>query len=210
MSDSQNPESEHGFQPPAQEQEIDSEIPDPTGTPTESELLHLVLDKTAERARHDQAVASGTMAKLLGVARRYRGQPLAAEPIVEALVEPLLRDSFAGLTCSDDFWRSLALGGKLAIGLIVLILVGVVVGFRALFTGFHLIFFEGDTWIFLFSDTLIRLFPMRFWQDSFIYVGLLTLVGAFILIDLTQKYAKSNLFKIPDLYYNVNAGFLPL
>jgi integral membrane protein (TIGR01906 family) len=86
-----------------------------------------------------------------------------------------------------SFWGALSLGGKLAVAMILLILIGVVVGFRALFTGFHLIFFEGDTWIFLFSDTLIRLFPMRFWQDSFIYVGILTLVGAFVLIWVGRR-----------------------
>jgi integral membrane protein (TIGR01906 family) len=86
------------------------------------------------------------------------------------------------------YWRSLSLGGKLTIGLIIMLLIGVAIGFRALFTVFHLLFFKGDSWIFLFSDTLIRLFPMRFWSDSFIYVGLITIIGAFglIVINRTQ------------------------
>ena len=76
------------------------------------------------------------------------------------------------------FLRGLGTGGRLTIGLIVLILLAVAISFRDLFTGFHLLFFEGDTWLFNFSDTLIRLFPMRFWQDGFIMMGLVTILGA--------------------------------
>lgn len=71
----------------------------------------------------------------------------------------------------------LARGGQITIGLIVLVLVFVALSFNALFTGFHRIFFEGDTWLFLYSDTLIRLFPLRFWQDVFIALGVLALLG---------------------------------
>ena len=67
-------------------------------------------------------------------------------------------------------------------GMIVIIVLGTLVlfmllSFNAIFTGFHRIFFEGDTWLFLFSDTLIRLFPLQFWQDAFIAVGVFTLLG---------------------------------
>jgi integral membrane protein (TIGR01906 family) len=79
-------------------------------------------------------------------------------------------------------------GGKLTIGLILLILAAVAISFRELFTGFHMIFFKGDTWLFLYSDTLIRLFPMRFWQDGFIMMGIFTLVGAGLMIFLEKRY----------------------
>lgn len=49
--------------------------------------------------------------------------------------------------------------------------------FWAFFTWFHSLFFEGDTWLFNYSDTLIRLFPIRFWQDAVIAVALLALGG---------------------------------
>lgn len=64
-------------------------------------------------------------------------------------------------------YASLAGGAVLTVGLIVAGLIAVATSFRALFTGFHALFFEGDTWIFLTSDTLIRLFPERFWIDAF-------------------------------------------
>ncbi|MDY6877391.1 MAG: TIGR01906 family membrane protein [Chloroflexota bacterium] len=38
------------------------------------------------------------------------------------------------------------------------------------FTMFHRIFFAGESWIFPHSDTLIRLFPMRFWIDVAIVI----------------------------------------
>lgn len=60
----------------------------------------------------------------------------------------------------EGFLRSIFLGGKLTAGLLALMLVLTVVSFQALFTNFHLIFFEGDSWLFLYSDSLIRLFPV--------------------------------------------------
>ena len=75
-------------------------------------------------------------------------------------------------------------GGWLMIGLAVTIGLIVVVGiainpnvFWSFFAGFHALFFEGDSWIFLFSDTLIRLFPIRFWQDAFLWAAAIALAG---------------------------------
>ena len=62
-------------------------------------------------------------------------------------------------------------------GLIAAILVYLALNFNALFVTFHRIFFEGETWIFKYSDTLIRLFPIRFWRDAFISVGAFSLIG---------------------------------
>ncbi len=49
--------------------------------------------------------------------------------------------------------------------------------FWAFFSGFHAVFFEGDSWLFYYSDTLIRLFPIRFWQDAVIAIALIALGG---------------------------------
>jgi len=49
--------------------------------------------------------------------------------------------------------------------------------FWQFFTVFHQIFFEGDSWLFYYSDTLIRLFPIRFWQDAFLWAAVLALGG---------------------------------
>lgn len=78
-------------------------------------------------------------------------------------------------------------GAWALIGLIFAILIFVALSFDHLFTWFHQIFFESGTWQFLTSDTLIRLFPMRFWQDAFIFVGLLSLVLAGLILLLGRK-----------------------
>jgi integral membrane protein (TIGR01906 family) len=90
------------------------------------------------------------------------------------------------------FWRSISHGGWLTLGLIILILIGVAVSFNWLFTAFHRLFFEGDTWLFYYSDTLIRLFPLRFWQDAFTIMGLLTLVLALATALGGQKLASKS------------------
>jgi integral membrane protein (TIGR01906 family) len=74
------------------------------------------------------------------------------------------------------FWRSASLGGWITIGLIASILLGVALSFDWLFTNFHRIFFTGGTWLFYYSDSLIRLFPINFWQDAFIGMGAISLL----------------------------------
>lgn len=75
----------------------------------------------------------------------------------------------------SKYRQAISQGGWLTVGLLLSILVFSVLSFDALFVAFHRVFFEGDTWLFKYSDTLIRLFPMRFWQDVFIAFGVLTL-----------------------------------
>lgn len=88
-----------------------------------------------------------------------------------------------------DFFKSLKSGGRLTILLIITILLGVWLNFDLLFTKFHQIFFEGDSWLFYLSDNLIRLFPMRFWRDLFIFIGAFAVVISLLpnLIYLKRK-----------------------
>jgi len=73
------------------------------------------------------------------------------------------------------FRGGMARGGLLTAGLVGLLIAFVLVSFGVLFVAFHNIFFASGTWLFEYSDTLIRLFPERFWRDIFIYVGLFSL-----------------------------------
>ena len=76
----------------------------------------------------------------------------------------------------------LMVGLAVAIGLIVL--VGIAIDpnvFWNFFAGFHSLFFTGDSWLFLYSDTLIRLFPLRFWQDAFLFAAIIALGGGAVL-----------------------------
>jgi integral membrane protein (TIGR01906 family) len=77
-------------------------------------------------------------------------------------------------------------GGWAVIGLIAAILLFVLMAFDQLFTWFHKLFFQSGTWQFYTSDTLIRLFPIRFWQDAFIFVGVLSLAFGGLLIWLCR------------------------
>jgi integral membrane protein (TIGR01906 family) len=84
----------------------------------------------------------------------------------------------------QDYRLGLMRGGWLMVGLAVVIGVIVVVGiavnpniFWNFFAGFHSLFFTGDSWLFQFSDTLIRLFPIRFWQDAFLFAAIIALGG---------------------------------
>lgn len=91
-------------------------------------------------------------------------------------------------------WGAASNGGWLTLGLIGLILAGVVISFDALFTAFHKLFFTGDTWLFYYSDTLIRLFPMRLWQDAFIFMGIITIAFAlfFAIYGNKKKFKQIN------------------
>lgn len=42
----------------------------------------------------------------------------------------------------------------------------VLVNFDLFFTLFHRLFFEGDSWLFPYSDSLIQLYPLAFWVDA--------------------------------------------
>lgn len=91
----------------------------------------------------------------------------------------------------SEYKMMLASGGKFTMVLILGLILLVFINFDQVFTGFHRIFFEGDTWLFYYSDTLIRLFPIRFWRDAFITAGVLTFGGAFALWYFFERKPKS-------------------
>lgn len=78
-------------------------------------------------------------------------------------------------------------GAALTLGLIVMIVVGAVVAWDVFFTTFHQMFFADGTWVFLYSDTLIRLFPEQFWFDAALFIGALTVIGAVVTLFLTSR-----------------------
>jgi len=87
-----------------------------------------------------------------------------------------------------DYINGLRRGGIWMIGLAVTL--GLIVGvgiiadpnvFEQFFIFFHSIFFKGDSWLFEYSDTLIRLFPIRFWEDAFLWAAVLALGGGLAL-----------------------------
>jgi integral membrane protein (TIGR01906 family) len=79
-------------------------------------------------------------------------------------------------------------GAKTTIAMILTILIFVWIDFNQLFTLFHQIFFKGDSWLFYLSDTLIRLFPVKFWQDLFIFIGGFCIFVSLFLLFLSRKF----------------------
>ena len=71
-----------------------------------------------------------------------------------------------------DYRRGLARGGWLTAILIGSLLIFVLIAFGILFVAFHEVFFDPGSWRFYYTDSLIRLFPERFWRDTFLAVGL--------------------------------------
>ena len=87
-----------------------------------------------------------------------------------------------------EYLRGLRRGGWLTLGLVVVLGGFAGVSFWQFFTIFHELFFSGGSWLFLYSDTLIRLFPLPFWQDAFLFAGLLdVLVGLALGLGLRPK-----------------------
>lgn len=78
--------------------------------------------------------------------------------------------------------KAVARGGWLTLGVIGLVITSTFIDFSSLFTAFHGLFFEGDTWLFFADDTLIRLYPLKLWSDAFIFMGIFTMAGAFLCI----------------------------
>ena len=74
----------------------------------------------------------------------------------------------------EDYRDGLRLGGWLSVFFVASVILVVALSFGVFFVGFHNVFFQPGTWMFYWSDTLIRLFPERFWRDIFIYVGAIT------------------------------------
>jgi integral membrane protein (TIGR01906 family) len=120
--------------------------------------------------------------------------------LVQAALRVWLGAMAVGVVVGLILWR-LGGGAELRLGLrwgsqasligIGLLTVGLLAAFGILFVGFHRLFFEGDTWLFLNTDTLIRLFPVRFWQQAFISLAGLTLVESAVLFALTRGVGRS-------------------
>lgn len=64
------------------------------------------------------------------------------------------------------------------------------IGWDTWFLIFHKLFFTDGTWTFNFSDTLIRLFPQKFWVDAVFTVSGLSLILGLLTGFLGRRLAK--------------------
>ncbi len=84
--------------------------------------------------------------------------------------------------------KGVARGAYLTLGGILALVILVTLNWSFFFEGFHKLFFEEGTWRFEYTDTLIRLFPERFWFDAAITIGILTASGAVICLLLVWSW----------------------
>ncbi len=130
----------------------------------------------------------------------FNARELAHMEDVKRVVQGTLRTWYAALAGLGllAFWayrqgqqaalrRALRRGGWLTIILMGLLALSVLLTFTVFFVAFHQVFFDPGTWVFDYRDTLIRLFPERFWQDVFLIGAALSIVLALLLILLTPE-----------------------
>ena len=79
--------------------------------------------------------------------------------------------------------RGLLNGAVLTIGLFVAVGFFAAVGFQTFFTLFHKVFFEGETWLFNYTDSLIQFYPLPFWFATSIALVTIT-IGEAVIVGL--------------------------
>ncbi|HVO42891.1 MAG TPA: DUF1461 domain-containing protein [Aggregatilineales bacterium] len=84
-------------------------------------------------------------------------------------------------------WSALLTGSTLTLVLLAGSAVFVLTRWDSFFDRFHELFFSGGNWVFNFSDDLIRLYPVRFWQDGALTLGLLSAVAAAGLLAVSAR-----------------------
>jgi integral membrane protein (TIGR01906 family) len=73
--------------------------------------------------------------------------------------------------------KTMMFGGLFTVILVIVIMVFMFLAWNMAFTVFHNIFFDAGTWQFLYTDSLIRLFPEQFWFDFGTIWTVMILVG---------------------------------
>jgi integral membrane protein (TIGR01906 family) len=72
-------------------------------------------------------------------------------------------------------------GGLFTTALLVVMALFVLLSFNSFFVQFHELFFQNGTWTFDWSDSLIRLFPQKFWFDAGTIIVVATLFEGMII-----------------------------
>jgi integral membrane protein (TIGR01906 family) len=160
--------------------------------------LHAVLPQTAE------GIELLRRARLPGGGEAFNARELKHMEDVRVLIGriyPLHLLVLAAIAALALMWgrsaetkrivpRALQWGSVLTLAIAAGLIAYILINFSTFFTQFHLIFFEGDTWQFLFTDTLIRLYPVKFWSDAAILIGAATVAQALALLAGTRWWLR--------------------
>ena len=82
-------------------------------------------------------------------------------------------------------------GGLLASAIILAIALLAIFAWQSWFNIFHRFFFQPGSWIFSYSDTLIRLFPVKFWFDATLTISVLNILGGISLALIGRQWRGS-------------------
>ena len=110
--------------------------------------------------------------------------PIQRGGLVVILVIAVLAVALARTRLRTAVPRGLLAGALATIVVAVLLVPVILLGFDGFFTRFHEMFFEGDSWRFSSTDTLIRIYPERFWEDVSQLAAAITVVQAIVLAPL--------------------------
>jgi len=94
------------------------------------------------------------------------GKAIALDLVLALLLVASVGILLASKETKDRIAAYLLAGSLVAPALAISALVVVPLQFQWFFVEFHHVFFEGETWLFPRSDTLIQLFPEQFWFNA--------------------------------------------
>ena len=90
-----------------------------------------------------------------------------------------------------QFAAAIQSGGLLTSAVILTIAMLAIFAWRSWFNIFHLFFFQPGSWLFSYSDTLIRLFPVKFWFDATLTISVLSIMGGLSLAWMGRQCQRS-------------------
>lgn len=166
-------------------------------TPDERlELAEATLDYLRDPAPADEAIGLLEALRLPGsdvslYNEREIDHMLDVKRLVDlfaGLIWPLAIVVVAGLTFlltnavrRAEGYRAIMHGGVFTTGTLLAVIVLIGLAWNFVFVQFHEILFPPDTWTFYYSDSLIRLFPEKFWFDfGLMWTGAVFLEGVLL------------------------------
>lgn len=81
-------------------------------------------------------------------------------------------------------------GGILTTALIGFIALLALFAWQSWFENFHILFFEPGSWLFSYSDTLIRLFPLQFWMDATFIISTISFIGGLLFVIIGWRWER--------------------
>ena len=100
------------------------------------------------------------------------------------------------------FVSAIQSGGLLTSGIIATIALTALLAWQTWFNLFHRFLFVEGSWLFSYSDTLIRLFPIRFLFDATLTISLLSFIGGLLMVLIGRQWRMA--IEQPHRRYNYN------